>query len=404
MMHWLPRLLLLPALPKLVLWCTSLPVLVSSNPARELPHAELPIEGSADPHTYLASQALVACEALVSPPAIVPWDPSAAEAMEACSTLPGCGGFLLTTSAASVAGGGLALRAAQYCKPQSFTSGTADGVSAIGFVRYVYTACDLKVKLTVKTPHYHGTLSHQRSTCIRVGHGIGRAMTRDRPPRTNVVRHRSQPKKTITVTGVDYQVDRDVFRAESLAAALSADGAAHPMSTPSGIYYMPGASHAERDQPFALDGYFPLYESEAGAQYASIRGGGNGLATPKGPSSPSALPVRWSRAPGVQVYYFPQDGAKLYAGTYTAPFALDGYYPLYRNQADAEVASADGKAEEYGPGASLGHPLCWSNGQFRVYYMPASGFERFFGNYAPPIAEALHLYSPVLSTCVSGQS
>lgn len=371
----------------------------------ELPHTELPLEGSTGPHTYLASQTLVACEALDHAPTIVPWDPSPEEAMAACSTLPGCGGFLLTTTDASVASGGFALRYAQYCKPQSFTTGVASATSQIGFVRYVYTACDMKVKLTTKTTHFHGQLSSQRSTCIRLGHGVGAGVMKDRRPAPNVVKHRAQPRRMVAVAGVSYELNRDVFREQSVAAALSADGAAHVMQTASGVeYYMPGASHAEKGQPFALDGFYPLYETEASAQYASIRGGGNGLARSVGPTTAYAQPVKWTQPPQVQVYYLPQDGAKLFLGNYVAPFALDGYFPLYRNRSDAEAASDDGQAQSHGPGSDTRHPLWWSSGQYRAFYMPTTGHSKFYGNYTPPLPDAPPLYSPVLPTCTTSQA
>jgi hypothetical protein len=71
----------------------------------------------------------------------------------------------------------------------------------------------------------------------------------------------------------------------------------------------------------------------------------------------------------------------LYLGDFTAAFALDGYFPLYRSLAAAQKASADGTAQSHGPGGTMGHPLSWSTGEYTVFYMPSSGHQQYFGNY-----------------------
>merc|ERR1719375_1528485 len=78
----------------------------------------------------------------------------------------------------------------------------------------------------------------------------------------------------------------------------------------------------------------------------------------------------------------PSDGVhRLYYGDYVAPFAIDGYFPLYRATLDAEKASTNGLAQSHGPGSSTGHPLSWSSGVIRLYFMPAAGPQRYYGNY-----------------------
>merc|ERR1712187_367064 len=97
--------------------------------------------------------------------------------------------------------------------------------------------------------------------------------------------------------------------------------------------------------------------------------------------------------PHTQVYYTPSDGAVLYSGDYVAPFALDGYYPLYKTIADAKKVSSDDSVQSHGPASDTGHPLFWSTGEFRLFYMPSNGPTKFYGTYGAAESE---LYSTAL--------
>eukprot|EP00418_Pyrodinium_bahamense_P085059 CAMPEP_0179068970 /NCGR_PEP_ID=MMETSP0796-20121207/30269_1 /TAXON_ID=73915 /ORGANISM="Pyrodinium bahamense, Strain pbaha01" /LENGTH=203 /DNA_ID=CAMNT_0020766027 /DNA_START=170 /DNA_END=781 /DNA_ORIENTATION=+ len=147
---------------------------------------------------------------------------------------------------------------------------------------------------------------------------------------------------------------------------------------------MVGESHSLRERsegPFALDGYYPLYTTASAAQAASVRGGGDGQAYIVGPAAELRGPAAWTLPPGTQVFHMPRTGAKLHLGDYVAPFTLDGYFPLYRERADARKASDDGRVQSHGPGSESGHPSFWSNGEHRVFYMPVMGSEKFYGSY-----------------------
>lgn len=382
---------LLKLLPSFIL-------VADGNAAVEFPRFVFPPEGSQSPDTYLGSSSKIACVELQELPPGAPYDPTAEEAMAFCSTQPGCGGFLYTTTQASTAQGGSGLREVAYCEPQSWTTGAEAADTAVGFERFIYSSCDVKVKLTEKTSHFHGVLSASRGTCVRLGRGIGSGGPQQVPPRPNKVLHRSRPKMMVQISGVDYEVGREIFRSASEAASLSADASSHMMQTAAGVqYYMPGASHAERDQPFALDGYYPLYETQAGAQYHSIRAGGNGDVRAMGPMTSSGVPAMWPREPYTQTYWMPDDGVQLFLGNYVAPFAHDGYFPLYRSRADAELVSTNGVAQSHGPGSDTGHPLWWSTGEYELLYMPESGPDKFYGDYVQPGQKAAPApYGPVL--------
>jgi len=313
----------------------------------------------------------------------VPWDPTVDEARVYCSSIPLCGGFVYTTGTASVAAGGANLAKAKYCQAQSFGSGTASSKTGVGVVRSKYNSCPLQVMLPVKTTIFHGSLSWKRPLCVSPSRGLS-AGSRDRPPPPNRQRQRSRPKKVVTVSGVDYEVGKELYRTVSEAKYRSIDGQAHVMQTVEGVdYYMPGAAHATSGPAMQLDGYFPLFVREAAAQWASQVGGGNGLAMQVGPFTTYGKPKKWSLSPTTQVYYMPVDGPTLYFGTYVVPFALDGYYPLYSQQSDAEHMSTDGAALSFGPASSEGHPAWWTTGQRILYYMPNNGHTQYFGNYAP---------------------
>jgi len=73
--------------------------------------------------------------------------------------------------------------------------------------------------------------------------------------------------------------------------------------------------------------------------------------------------------------------------------ALDGYFPLYNESLDAEKASTSGVAQSHGPGSSTGHPLSWSFGENRLYYMPAAGPTQYYGNYYEASLADAPLYS-----------
>lgn len=322
----------------------------------EFPVVDLPLQGAVGPDTYRGDSSLTRCselDARFAPADEMPWNPTVEEAMAFCSARSRCGGFLYVTAAAAAAAGGQATASATYCWPQAWIAGTASFSSAVAFVRQMYSSCDLRVQLSLTVAHYHGTMSVWR-----------------RPP--------------IVLDGVEYEVGRDVFILEADAQARSDDGSAHLMLAPSGaVYYMPGSSHATRDQfepPIALDGYYPLYNSSVAAGAASTRGGGNGLSFELGPTSAGGLPARWSAAPHSQTYHMPTDGVTLYQGDHVFAFALDGYYPLYREQAQAAKASASGTARSHGPGSETGHPLAWSTGEVAMFYMPDGGTQ-YHGTY-----------------------
>mmetsp|Transcript_11250 Transcript_11250/g.32104 ORF Transcript_11250/g.32104 Transcript_11250/m.32104 type:complete len:401 (+) Transcript_11250:127-1329(+) len=371
-----------------------------ANIALELPSDEWPIGGASGDDTYSGEASLTTCVALDPYPAAVPWDPTAEEAIALCSGLPGCGGFVYTTAAASAAEGGSGLAYAEYCSPQSFVTGTASSTTGIGFVRRLYDSCDVRLTLPMSVSNWYGALAVRRPACLRPNRGLTPA--RQGSPRRGAVRHRAQPSPRVQLGGVSYEVGKDVFRSEELAGNLSADGASHMMATVGGVqYHMPGQSHAVSAQPFALDGYFPLYETVEAAQWASTRGGGNGLAFEIGPTTASAQPAKWTRLPGTQVYYMPLDGAKLFLGSYVEPFALDGYFPLYKDRGAAENASADGSASSHGPGSETGHPTWWTTGKSEVLYMPSSGHTKYYGTYVPVVQEPETLYSTrLVSTAV----
>merc|ERR1719263_2709467 len=160
---------------------------------------------------------------------------------------------------------------------------------------------------------------------------------------------------------------------------------------------MPGTLHAAQthsERPFQRDGWHPLYSTEAGAQAASIRTGGNGEVFSVGPTSTLGQPAKWLTESHVQVHWMPYGGSdRIFYGDYVAPFALDGYFPLYRNRADAEKASASTVAQSHGPGSSEGHPLSWSSGEIRLYYMPAEGPTRYYGTYYEESLADAPLYS-----------
>jgi hypothetical protein len=84
---------------------------------------------------------------------------------------------------------------------------------------------------------------------------------------------------------------------------------------------------------------------------------------------------------------------RLYYGDYVAAFALDGYYPLYRDAADAVKASTTGAVQTHGPASSTGHPLSWSIGQTRLYYMPVEGPTKYYGTYYNSSLADAPLYS-----------
>lgn len=372
-----------------------------STADQEFATAPFPVEGATgQPDTYLPDIGLTSCGHLDPYPAAVdlPWAPTVDEAKAFCSKRAGCGGFIYTTPAAALAQGGASLAEAAYCRPQTHLAGTASATSAIGFVRRLYASCDVRVVLPSSLSTFHGALGLVRNVCIQPSRGMSSA--RDRSPRPSTRHYRAAPKPMVRIDGVDYRVGEEVFIDEEAARNASADGMAHSMETSSGVeYFMPGGSHAIRDQsekPFALDGYFPLFSTEAAAQAASTRGGGNGQAHAVGPTIPPGLPVLWTAKPCTQTYYMPSDGAVLFLGDYVAPFALDGYFPLYKTILQAQKASADGTAQNHGPGSEMGHPLSWSTGVNRIYFMPAAGPDKFYGDYVGSAAGQEPLYAAAL--------
>jgi len=356
--------------------------------ANEIQSAVFPLEGSSLPHTYTVDILQVSCTQLDPyPPSVsLPWNPTIDEAKTYCSTRFDCGGFIYLSAAANLAGGGSNLAEATYCKPQTFVAGLSSATSAVAFTKLVYQSCDVSVPLSVSTSTGSGAATWTRATCIRPNRGL--VDGRDRSPRPGRVKHKSRPKPFATISGIDFEVGKEVFIDQVSAQDASVDGSAYTIVTASGAsYYMPGFTHATRAQyalPFALDGYYPLYNLSDGARAASTRGGGNGAAFTVGPSSSTMRPLRWLSEPFFATYYMPVDGATLYQGDYVAPLSIDGYFPLYRNVVDAQKASSSGLAQSHGPGSSTGHPLSWSDGQIAVYYLPEAGPTKYYGSHVVP--------------------
>lgn len=372
----------------------------SGDSVRELPAVDFPTEGALGPDTYRADAGLVGCAALDPYPsaAEVPWEPTVATARAFCSARANCGGFVLMTPDASAALGASASSTAAYCQPQTFEAGVSTASSGVAFVRSLYSSCDVRIELPSTVAHFHGSISFTRGMCIRDGRGL--SPHRDRSARPNTQTRRSRPKPTVLVDGTAYEVGVDVFILEADARLRSTDGSVHTMTAQNGAaYFMPGGSHSSHDlfrMPVAIDGYYPLYASEAAAQFASAQAGGNGQARSFGPGATTGLPARWSLPPHSQMYFMPLDGLTLYEGDYIAPFAVDGYFPLYANEADAQKASSSGLAQSHGPSSEQGHPLFWSSGEHATYFMPSEGPEKFYGNYNQAADGAGSLYATVL--------
>jgi len=370
----------------------------TANQAKELPTLAFPVEGATGPDTFLANASLTGCSLLNPYPATasLPWSPTVDAAKVFCSKYVHCGGIVYKTAAANEAAGSANLNTAAYCLPQSFTSGAVSSTSGVAFVRYTYASCDLRISLTSTANYHYGTITDVRKVCIRPGRGLTPA--RDRTPKPRVRKYEAPPKRLVQLNGYHYEVGKEVFVDAASAQNKSADGSYHTMITSSGIYYyMIGASHATRAQAekaFLRDGWFPLYSSEAGAQAASTRDGGNGQAQAVGPTSSLAKPIKWLIAPHVQVLWMPVgSSARLFYGDFVPPFALDGYFPLYRNETDAQKASTNSVAQSHGPASSTGHPLSWSTGETRLYYMPTSGVTQYYGTYYDTSLADAPLYS-----------
>jgi len=332
---------------------------VDANQAREMPRQGMPEEGPIGPDTYLPDASLTSCSPLDPYPPVVlqPWNPTVDEAMAFCSARPNCGGFVYTPAPGNLEQSGVNRATALFCRPGSFTADATVLTFGIALLRYVYSACDLQISMEVTTTQYGG-LVFQRSVCVRLNHGFLHKVPRRREP----------PKPQVILGSTSYAVGVEVFLSAESARAASADASHHEVSTARGVtYYMPGASRATRDQaekPFMRDGWYPLYQTEAGAQAASTRAGGNGLAHEVGPTSSFGLPIKWSNAPHFQILWMPSDGSlHRFMGDYVEPFALDGYYPLYRDEVSAAKVSFDGLAQSHGPGSLTGHPLSWSTGK-----------------------------------------
>lgn len=371
--------------------CLTFKADVASGHATELPYVAFPSEGSSKPSTYSADSGVVDCTALDPYPSAVlrPFNPTIGEALEFCSTRFDCGGVVFWSSAAISAGGGGTYAPAKYCQPQSFVSGPATTSTGVAFMRQKYHSCDVTVPLAATTTTVNGDLTWTRSACVRPGRGLASA-SRERSPRPGRVKRKSRPNTFIEIGGASYQFGKEVFIDQASAESASADGSVHTNVAASGAtYYMPGLTHSVWEQymaPIALDGYSPLYNSSAAASAASSRAGGNGQFVTVGPASSVGSPARWSQEPRYQLYYMPADGVTSYYGTYVTPIALDGYYPLYETEAAALAASSSNTAQSHGPSSTTGHPLRWSSGQKRVYYMPSEGPTKYYGDYF--VAEA----------------
>lgn len=387
-------------------------ITVHADQAKELPTLTYPIEGAAGPDTYIPNASLTTCSLLDPYPATVslPWNPTVAQAKEFCSQRINCGGIVYSTADINSARGSPSLATASYCLPSSFVAGTISATSGVAFVRHLYSSCDLRISLTSSAPTHYGTLTDIRKACVRPGRGLTPA--RDRTPRPRGRKYAAPPKPIVELSGHHYEVGKDVFVNIASAQNQSADGSVHTMLTSGGVYYyMPGSSHATRaeaEKPFVRDGWYPLYSTEAGAQAASIRDGGNGQAQEVGPGSALGQPIKWSEVPHAQSLWMPlATQSRTYIGDYIAPFALDGYFPLYSDIVDAQKASTGYTAQSHGPGSNTGHPLSWSNGEKRLFYMPADGPARYYGNYYDTSLADAPLYSHTValrSTSAAGES
>mmetsp|Transcript_25538 Transcript_25538/g.40920 ORF Transcript_25538/g.40920 Transcript_25538/m.40920 type:complete len:444 (-) Transcript_25538:187-1518(-) len=382
---------------------------VSADQGKEMTSLPFPMEGPIGPDTYLADATLTDCGLLDPYPASasLPWNPTVEEAATTCSQKVNCGGFVYRTASANLAQSGTNLATALYCSRLSFVAGTSSATSGIGFVRHVYASCDLRMPVAATVSTHYGNLAYTRQACVRPGRGLSPA--RGRSPKPVQRKQQSPPKPMITLSGTTYEIGKEVFLNVEDARNASADGTTHSMASADGVfYYMPGATHGTREQyekPFARDGWYPLYSTEAGAQAASTRGGGNGVAHSVGPTSSSGLPAKWLTAPHVEVHWMPSDGvAQTYLGDLVAPFTLDGYYPLYRDEADAKKAASNGLAQSHGPGSTMGHPLSWSTGETLTFYMPAEGVALHFGSYYNESEAAAPLYSQAAALQVKSPS
>jgi len=372
---------------------------VGAEQAKELPTLAFPSEGAADPDTFLPNASLVECRPLNPYPsdASLPWNPTVEQAKAFCSQRVHCGGILYRTATANLAAFGSNLATAIYCLPQSFVAGTITETSSVAFVRYIYGSCDLRISLTSIAQTHYGSLTDIRKACVRPGRGLTSA--RDRTPRPRARKYEAPPKHLIQLEGHHYEVGKDVFVDAASAQNLSADGSTHAMISSAGVsYYMPGTSHntrAQAEKPFARDGWYPLYSTEAGAEAACIRAGFNGQVQGVGPTSDLGQPIKWLTPPHVQILYMPVGTSeRLFYGDYVMPFALDGYFPLYSNISDAQKASTSGVTQSHGPGSSTGHPLSWSTGETRLYYMPVDNpHGRYYGNYYDTSLAKAPLYS-----------
>jgi len=371
---------------------------VCAEQARELPAVAYPAEGAAGPDTYLPNATLTTCSLLNPYPAsaTLPWNPSVETAKAFCRQHIHCGGLVYMTAAANSAAGNANLATAFFCMPQSFVAGAISSTSGVAFVRHIYGSCDLRINLTSTVVTHYGTLTDIRRACVRPGRGLTAA--RDRTPRPRTRKYAEPPKPLIQLNGYHYKVGEEVFVDTASAQNKSADGSTHVMISAAGVYYyMPGTSHALRnlaEKPFSRDGWYPLYSTEAGAQAAAIRAGFNGQAISVGPMSALGQPIKWTTPPHVQNLWMPSGTSdRLFYGDYVHGFALDGYFPLYRTVADAQKAATSGATQSHGPGSSTGHPLSWSTGETRLYYMPADGPTQYYGNYYNESLAAAGLYS-----------
>merc|ERR1712216_1027535 len=63
------------------------------------------------------------------------------------------------------------------------------------------------------------------------------------------------------------------------------------------------------------------------------------------------------------------------------------------NSLDAVKASSSTQSQSHGPGSSTGHPLSWSTGEIRLYYMPVDGPTLYYGDYYNESLADAPLYS-----------
>lgn len=386
-----------------------LPGANAQGATREFPNQLIDENGNPPgPHfTYLGDPLKVSCTAMVPAPLSQPSQPTVQEAITFCNSVTTCAGFTYLTKEANNALNGIPDPAATYCLANSFVAGSKSATSAIAYLKYVYSRCDLQVSVPTSIAGHYGTIVDTRRACVRhkqrvrfrgdvpseateTGSGVGKLPEVVLPP----------PYRKVLIGGVEFTVGKEAFMSEAEAKAASRDGGAHTRSEDTTLttFYIPGATTAVYDEgkwhkPFGKDMYYPLYKTEAEARAASTAFGGDGLADTIGPgTSYPHGPDHWADG-SYTVYYMPEWDSKSplktrkyhrykplpWFTTWVEAKSIDGYYPLYDSCAQAAAFSYDPTASDrnfncvsYGPGSEAGVPVKWSTGEHRLYYMPKS--------------------------------